>query len=203
MEKFKEYLNIFPHKEYAKEPEKQDALVAKYKDEVWELLQIAYAPIGGIKGCDTVEQLIADSDLWKIKKRNGQISALSIYTFKRGGRKAIAGCARKTPEGKEDLYQIFRDDFKQVDRGAWIEVSDGMEHCIFKYCDGDRYKITRNVAAGNMPDKEFFMPKTEKDDYHYIRRLGGEKHEKIMVGNPPWNPVDNFLADTENSDDDK
>lgn len=196
MQKLKEYTNIFPHgsnKLSGKAEERSLRELNKYKDQVWELLQIAYEKIGGIKGCETLDQLIADSDLWKLKSKDGEILAVTIYTFKRGGRKLTAGCAKKTEEGKKALYQIIKDDMEKPERGAWMEVSDGMEHCAFKYSNAGEHVVPRRLAVLNMKDKDFFLPEKQKDENHYIRRIGNEDHEKIMIGNPPISSIDQYL----------
>lgn len=151
-----------------------------YKDEVWDMLQKAYEPIGGILGCDNLDMLIDDSDFWKLFTKNGKLYACAVYTFKRGGRKLMYCGTDGTKEGKAALYRIISDDIRLIDRKAWAEVSDKMEHIYI-----DKHGATpvpAEVAQKILSDKPFI--KIHDDGFHYDRYIGGEVHTKIMVGLP-------------------
>lgn len=96
-----------------------------YADEVYNMLVNAYKKIGGIKGISSKEDLIKDSDIWKMVRRNGKIIACQVYSTKRGGRKAIGGATDGTEIGKQAMYDIMKEDIKMKDRSAWAEVSGG------------------------------------------------------------------------------
>ena len=150
----------------------------EYKDVVYDILQKAYEPIGGILGCDNVDMLVNDSDFWKLFTRNGKVYACVIYTFKRGGRKLMYCGTDGTPEGKKALYTIIKDDLRLIDRKAWAEVSGAMEHI---YIDKHgAIPIPAEVAQQLLEDKPFI--KIHDDGFHYDRYIDGEVHTKIMVG---------------------
>ena len=150
----------------------------EYKDVVYNILQKAYEPIGGILGCDNVDMLVNDSDFWKLFTRNGKVYACVIYTFKRGGRKLMYCGTDGTPEGKKALYTIIKDDLRLIDRKAWAEVSGAMEHI---YIDKHgAIPIPAEVAQQLLEDKPFI--KIHDDGFHYDRYIDGEVHTKIMVG---------------------
>lgn len=157
----------------------EDADVDKYANEVWDILQASYAPIGGLLGCDDVEMLKDDSDFWKLSRKNGKIVAVAIYTFKRGGRKMMYGGTDGTVEGKTELYRIISDDVRLKDRRAWVEVSGKMEHIYQKQGATPIPALTAQLI---MKDKKFVN--IHDDGYHYDRVIGGEVHTKIMMGNP-------------------
>ena len=156
-----------------------DSLLNRYKDQVFDMLTKAYAPIGGILGCDNVDMLVNDSDFWKLFFKGGQLRAVAIYTFKRGGRKMMYCGTDGTSQGKECLMTIIGDDLKLKDRSAWAEVSDKMEHIYIN--KKGAVPVPVEVAQKIMRDKPFV--KIHDDGFHYDRIIGGEVHTKIMVGN--------------------
>ena len=130
-------------------------------------------------GMDSKEQLIDETDMWKMVRKNGKILAVKCYTFKRGGRKACYCASNGTDEGKQALYQMVKDDMKLKGRQAWIEASGAVEHIYKKY--GEATPIPAEIAQQIMKDKKFIS--FNKDGYHYTRLIGGHPHEKIMLGN--------------------
>ena len=57
---------------------KTDEEMQKYAVVVWKLLQKAYEYCGGIKNVDSPEQLIKDTHLWKLYRKDGDIKAVII-----------------------------------------------------------------------------------------------------------------------------
>lgn len=171
----------------------------EYIDEVWDMLQQAYKPIGGFKTADTKEELMYKADIWKLVRRNGKITACKLYTSKKGGgRKSIAGAS--TTDGKQDLFKIVEEDVKMVDREVWAEVSSAMEYLMTKY--GAKYipiEIVEKILKGkelnhNGDDYHANSKDCEripyKPGYHYIRNIGGKPYRKGMVGNLPKSITD-------------
>lgn len=150
----------------------------KYIDIVWPMIVKAYEPIGGTAGMNSPEQLIKETDIWKMVRKNGKIIAVRVYSTKRGGRKSCYCATDGTKEGKEALYKIIEEDMKREDRQAWAECSGKMEHIYLKH---GATPIPADIAQMIMKDKKF--DKISDDGYHYNRKIGGEPHEKMMVGN--------------------
>lgn len=149
----------------------------KYVNIVWDMLQDAYKEIGGFLTAKTKDELIKKSSLWKMVRRNGKILAVKIYTSKKGGRKSIACATNGTPEGKDALYSILKEDIKMMDqRQAWAEVSGKMEHLYNKF---GGVVVPSKYIQDILADKEIF---NQKDDGHYSRNIKGEPHEKIIYG---------------------
>ena len=59
----------------------------KWASQVWKLLNDAYKYCGGLKGMNSIEQLINETDIWKIVRRGNKVTAVVTYSTKRGGRK--------------------------------------------------------------------------------------------------------------------
>lgn len=159
--------------------DENEDLVSKWGKQVMDMLEKAYAPIGGLLGCDTLDDLVNDSDLWKLCTKSGRLVAVAIYNFKRGGRKLMYVATSGDEEGKTWLYKILSDDIKFKDRSAWMEVSGKMEHIMAKQ---GAIPVPAEIAQRVMKDKQFIS--ISDDGYHYTRLIGGEPHEKIMFGYP-------------------
>ena len=172
---YEHFVNIFT------KSDNTDKLL-KFKDEVYRILQKAYAPIGGLLGCDDVDMLVNDSDFWKLCTKEGKVVAVFVYTFKRGGRKLMYCGTDGTPLGKEWFYKIIQEDINFRNRQSWAEVSCAMEHIYLKR---GAIPVPADVAQKIMIDKPFI--KIHKDNLHYDRVIGGETHTKIMIGFPENN----------------
>lgn len=166
------FVNIFT--------QERDSKLNQYKDEVYNLLQQAYAPIGGLLGIENADRLVADTDFWKLCVKGGKVVAATTYTYKRGGRKLIAAGTDGSQEGKQWLYKILDEDIRFKDRRAWAEVSGAMEHIYIN--KNGAIPIPATIAQKIMKDKLFI--KIHDDGYHYDRMIAGEVHTKILVGNP-------------------
>lgn len=150
----------------------------KYADEVWDLLQKAYAYCGGMAGMDSVDQLIDETDMWKMVRKNGKIVAVNTYSNKRSGRKICYGGQDGSEAGKMAFKKILEEDFKLKERESWAEVSGAMEVTALKQ---GAMPIPAYIAELIMKDKKF--DSIHKDGFHYTRKIGGEPHAKLMVGN--------------------
>jgi len=156
----------------------------KYSDVVWALLQNAYKYCGGIKNIDGPEQLIEDTYLWKLCRKNNEIKSVIVYTDRKGGRKICFIGSDGTNEGKLLLKDMLEADFKLKDRNTWTGVSGKAAVTALKHggipVPSD---IACNIMNGGNPNGKC----KPYDEYWYIRPLndGAEVHYKIMVGNPP------------------
>lgn len=168
------YVNI------VKDNDNWNTMTAKWGPEVYDLLNKGYAPIGGILGCNSYEDLKKDSDMWKIKTSHDEVKAVFIYSFKRGGRKLQYCTTDGTPEGKAAFVQIFKDDEKLLDRMFWGEVSGAVEHMATA---GGKYAsvtiVPNYFAKLMMPEKHIIL---DPDGIHYKRRIGDTLVTKVMIG---------------------
>lgn len=151
----------------------------KYVDQVWDMLQKAYAPIGGFKSASSKEELISDSNLWKLVRRGGKIVTVMIYKDKHG-RKSIACATDGTDQGKADLMKTKDDDSRL--RRAWAEVSGAVERIMIK----TKATPVPNKYAAKLTGKEILG--YDVDGVHYTRLIAGEPHVKAIYGYPEITP---------------
>lgn len=152
---------------------------AKHADEVWDILQNAYAKIGGFKSAASPEELIDDSGIWKLVTRDGHISAVGIYKDK-FGRKSIASGTDGTTQGRRDFGMIKDEDVKMG--RSWAEVSDAVERIMAR----SGAEPIPAKFAGMLTGKEILD--IDPDGYHYTRLIAGHPHTKIIYGTVHLSP---------------
>ena len=167
------YVNLF------KREEKE-----KYLDLVWNMLQKSYEKIGGFKGTEK-EELLEDFIMWKLVRRGDKITACSLSKTSSGGRKLIGAGSDGTPEGKKDLYMIMKEDVRVEERQAWGEASEAVEHIYVEHYNAVKIPYDDAVVIMANLGKTISPAKEKKDGYHYIRSIGGEELEKMLIGNIP------------------
>ena len=154
----------------------------QYGDVVWDILQKAYEYCGGIKNVNSVDDLIKDTNLWKLYRKGGEIKAVICYTDRKGGRKMCLLGQDGTDEGKRILKKMMEDDFNLKDRESWVGVSGKAAITALKH---GGVPVPSDIAVQYMGKK--CVP---YDEYWYNRPIKNsdgqiENHMKIMVGNPP------------------
>jgi len=154
----------------------------QYGDIVWNILQKAYEYCGGIKNVDSIDDLIKDTHLWKLYRKDGKIKAVICYTDRKGGRKMCLVGQDGSEEGKKMLKKMMEDDFRLKDRETWVGVSGKAAITALKH---GGIPVPAEVAVTFMGKKC-----TPVDEYWYNRPIKNDKgevenHIKIMVGNPP------------------
>ena len=150
----------------------------KWAPQVWQLLNDAYKYCGGLKGMDSVEQLINETDIWKIVRRGDKVTAVVTYSTKRGGRKSCYMASSPDEQGKHDLFMIMKEDAKLLDREAWCEASGKTVSAKLK---NGWTPIPNYIAQDIMKDKKF--DELCEDGFFYVRQIGNHKFHKIMLGN--------------------
>lgn len=100
----------------------------KYKNEVFQILVGGNAKIGGPLGVDSADQLVAETDYWKLCQRKGRITAVICYSEKRGGRKTCHGGCLTTEEGERDMSRLIKDEMKRLGPKVWAEVTSRSGH---------------------------------------------------------------------------
>lgn len=152
----------------------------KYADEVWDILQQSYKYCGGIAGINNVDELIDDTDMWKLVTRNGKVTAMKAYKFKKGGRKANCGGFDGTDQGKKDIMKIYQEDGMMKDRKQYGEYSGKAVSTVLKT---GGIPVPAGVAMTMLEPKEV---EPCEDGWFFTRKLGdGKVHHKIMIGNLP------------------
>lgn len=158
----------------------------KYSNDVWDILQKSYAYIGGIAGINSIDDIINDTDMWKLVRRNGKITAMKAYKFKNNGRKANCGGSDGTEQGKKDLMKIYQEDGICKDRKQYGEYSGKAISTVLKT---GGIPIPADIAQTMLEPKEVTLC---DDGWFFIRKLkDGKFHHKLMVGNLPNNKYEN------------
>lgn len=161
---------------------KTDDEMRKYGDIVWAILKKAYEYCGGIKNVDGPDDLIRDTHLWKLYRKDNEIKAVICYTDRKGGRKMCLLGQDGSDEGRKMLKKMMEDDFKLKDRQSWVGVSGKAAITALKH---GGIPVPSDIAVKFMGSK--CKP---YDEYWYNRPIKNsdgeiENHLKIMVGNPP------------------
>lgn len=161
---------------------KTDEEMRKYGDVVWNILKRAYEYCGGIKNVDGPEDLIKDTHLWKLLRKNGKIVSVICYTDRKGGRKMCLLGQDGSDEGRAGLKKMMEDDFRLKDRESWVGVSGKAAITALKH---GGIPVPSDIAVQFMGSKckpydEFWYSRPIKNSDGKI-----ENHMKIMVGNPP------------------
>lgn len=171
----------------------------RYVDQVWDILQKSYAPIGGIKGSGfkSKEDMIENLPMWKIFVRGDTVKAAVFYKDK-NGRKAVAIATDGSDEGKK----IVADVYKAALKNSYGEKSGPALGMLMKQIspqDIPRYFMTPDRVqelTGDtcIPLAKFGIENLDPNDkrtvdkfpqlkpYFYVRELGGEMHLKATAG---------------------
>jgi len=168
----------------------------KHKQEVFDMVQKAYEPIGGIHGSGfkNPDDMAKNIPFWKIKKKGGKVKAAVFYKDK-GGRKSVACATDGTPEGKKHLATIMHDD---IMRGRSYGEKSGKALSFLKKQLPENHlqkmALHHDEVKRLMPDDEIdtnvphddpeLVAHPELKDHFYRRKIGDEWHTKISLGTP-------------------
>lgn len=161
---------------------KNESEMKQYGDIVWKILQKAYEYCGGIKNVNSVDDLIKDTHLWKLYRKDGEIKAVICYTDRKGGRKICLLGQDGSDDGRKMLKKMLEDDFKLKDRNSWGGFSGKAAITALKH---GGIPVPAEIAVTFMGSKckpydEYWYSRPIKNDEGKI-----ENHMKIMIGNPP------------------
>jgi len=142
-------------------------------EEIWEIIERSYSYVGGFKGAENIEDLLTKTKIWKIVKRDLNVSALVAYRDQWGLKSICAACDGSS-RGKKDIYMLFCEDIKM--QRSWSEVSHKAERI--------------NLKLGSIPISNQYVQeilnkpilRLDSDGYHYDRIIGGEVKTKVLVG---------------------
>lgn len=150
------------------------------KEEIFKLIDGAYAQIGGhpnYKSPDNVAGSEGDSNYEVIDLDDDpEIDAVSVSKSKPAGEKYVATGHDGTSKAKSRMINHKATNLKMP--GYYIEVSGKIKDILL--AKGvpvvDDAEVIKRVLKGK--DIELF------DDGSYKRDIGGEKHVKVLLGNP-------------------
>ena len=145
----------------------------KYSEQVWDIMQTSYAPVGGFSTASSIDELVTKFPLWKIVFRNGKITAAKIYK-NQFGRKAVALGSDGTLQGIKDAKMLLKSD--ATTGRMWGEASGRPEHLYKSY----GAKPIPAKYASLLTGKPIIS--YNPDGYHYTRLINGHPYEKIIYG---------------------
>jgi hypothetical protein len=173
-----------------------DQKKSDYAEELYDILQKSYEPIGGIHGSgfENSQSMIEKIPFWKLAVKDGKIVAAILYKDKQG-RKSVAVATDQSTIGKQQLANIIFADFSR----AYIEVSSKMLSFLKK--NTPTGFLNKNAIAFEKvqqlvkddeirrpsPNDEEIKRHPELRDFFYQREIGGQWHTKIMLGAPGKN----------------
>lgn len=132
----------------------------KYKEPVWDILQKAYKDIGGFWTHQNPDQLINQTSLWKLYRKDNKILAAAVYRDK-NGRKCVGLGSDGSFSGIEGLMKMMADDQDPKLKRAWLEISPKLDK-LWKKIGGRQ--INSTLAAAILKTDV-----TIKDEHHYER----------------------------------
>lgn len=172
-----------------------------WADQVWEMLQKSYAPIGGIKGSgfSSKEDMINNIPFWKLYVKNGKVIVVVLYKDK-SGRKIVALGADGSDFSKEVLSNILKSSLKV----SYSEMSGPFLGFLMKIIPFDELKkyiltidqvkkLTGDILTPvtdftykslDEKDKKTYDRFEQLRNYFYIREIGNKNHLKISIGTP-------------------
>ncbi len=151
----------------------------QYAQVVWDMLQTAYAPIGGLKGSglNSIEDMIENIPMWKVSTRNGQVKAVILYKD-RNGRKLIAMATDGSVDSKDILLNILRAEFRrsyaELSGPALAFVKRRLPEIVAQFAIPAEQ--VAKIAALN--GKEI----TPVNEFEYTRIISGQSIQKMMIG---------------------
>lgn len=169
---------------------------AKYSQEIWDMLQRSYKPVGGIhgNGFRDIDDMIQSNHMFKIGLRGGNPVMVSIYKDKDGGRKKVA----LGTDGSREGIVMARDSLKaELFTGrAYGEFSGPVFGAAKKMFPPEvlttflvpakdvSAMINKEITIGAGPDMKTMGENDPYSQYYYQREIGGELHTKIAYGDP-------------------
>lgn len=158
----------------------------KYKDQVFDIITLSYAPSGGMQGSgfNDADDMVAQVPYWKLFRRGDTVKAVMLYKDK-NGRKRVAIGTDGSNEAKTFLKKMLTDEY--LSGRSHAEVS-GPSLGLAKKLLGDMFA---DIALDYEQVADVFKSKVEKgqlkptsDPYIYSRLINGQWHDKTMLGVP-------------------
>lgn len=117
------------------------------------------------------------SNISNLVEKNNKVVAGFLYKDK-NGRKLVAGFTDGSREGKIEFAKMLKDEFTN-NRGTYSEISAEILEYMKKYVSTDisNYLLPAEIAKEVIDDEIKIT-----GEYTFVRNIGGEPHEKILVG---------------------
>lgn len=153
----------------------------EYADEIFDLIQTAYASIGGHANYNSSDDVIgsegnSDYEVINLDDNPSDIEAVSVSKKKTAGDKFVATGHDGSKIAKSAVVNHKADELKKS--GHFIEVSGKIKDILL----GKGVPMVTDEATIEkaLKGKDIKMNK----DGSYRRKIGGTWHEKVLLGNP-------------------
>ena len=152
--------------------------LSKYKDELFDLIDTAYKPIGGHPNVTSPDSIPSAADLYTVIDLDDdpENDAVVLSKNRAGGIKHVGMGHDNTKPARSAAVNYTADSLKL--KGHYIEVS-GKIYDILK-AKGVPVVDDEETVRGALKGKEIKW----HGDGSYDRIIGGEKHRKVMMGKP-------------------
>ena len=150
----------------------------KYAQSVWDILQLSYESLGGIKGSgfESIENMISKIPFWKVIKSNNKVVACILYKDK-NGRKLVALGSDGSKEGKRAIAKAIIEEVKT--KRSWYEISKD----LLKFVERNIKDFYENYAIAFDNLLGIVDGDSKKiDQFTYSREIGGEPLKKVAGG---------------------
>lgn len=153
-----------------------------YATEIWDIFQLSYQNIGGLKSYRNFQDFLNKRHTAKvIFGNNGSILACATYRRMDDSLKMTAIGCNQTCDGKSAIQQHVQDDIINYQLMCWAEVSGAIEYFFNKY---NGFPMPNFMAANILGINPKLITLSNNDDVHYERPIGpyGEKFTKMIFG---------------------
>ena len=150
----------------------------RYVGQAWLILVESYAQVSGGLQYKSPDDLIKDTQRWRLVIHHGQVIAATFFKSKRGWKLvAMATCRAKKNRARRALKRLIEADLSR----CWMELSERAEAFVLKYCGGHHFVIHASLASDLLG-----KPIIEQDagGFHYQREICGFMKSKVIVGTP-------------------
>ena len=173
----------------------------KYKEDVWNILNISYKNLeGGLLSYNNdFETFNSRHHFLKVVEYPDLIACATyrkVLVKSTDTYKMVAIGCDQTKEGKDGLKLIVRDDIKSKNYIYWAEVSGAIEYYFERFYG---YKIANCYAKEILGKGNIILG---EDGFHYTRRIGKSKNKftKVIYGfkdKETFEYINKCLDDTE------
>jgi hypothetical protein len=179
-----------------------NALKQQHKAAVWDILQLSYASMGGIKGSgfSSPDDMVKNIPFWKLAVKGGKVVAVVLYKDV-GGRKFVALGTNGSEVGKLSLFDMMKNEmsrsYGEVSKAALGVMMhqvpwDILKHYVKKPAEAKAISGKEDVTPiqgmkdSDLPEdaKKTLARYPQLREYGYLRDIGGKIFFKILMGTP-------------------
>lgn len=152
----------------------------RYAAQVWSILVDSYAQVSGGLHYESLNELIQDTQRWRLVVRHGEVVALTLFKSKRGWKLvAMAACRSQGKRARQALKRLIQADLPR----CWMELSERAEAFVLRHCGGQHFVVHASLASDLLGKP---VSDNVADGFHYQREVCGLLKSKMIVGTPQF-----------------